>query len=298
MKNIIVVTGGGGFIGSNLILYLLEKTTKKIISLDNYSVGSKNNHISNKRVKYLKGDTINFNKFFYKIRNKIDVIFHFGEFSRIAQSFKNFEKCFSSNAKGSYQVINFCLKNKIKIIYSATSASLGNDQNDQHLSPYAYTKSCNMNLIVNLNKWFGLKYEIIYFFNVYGPRQIKKSNMSAVIGIFESQYLDNKNLTVVLPGTQTRRFTHVLDTVKACYFAWKKNKNSHYSISSDKAYSVRQIANFFSNKINFLKSRPGERFESKVIQSIRGIKINNLKSNIDIKDYIADFLNKNKKNTF
>ena len=122
--------------------------------------------------------------------------------------------------------------------------------------------------------------------------------MSAVIGIFESQYLDNKDLTVVLPGTQTRRFTHVLDTAMTCYYAWKKNKNSHYSISSDKAYSVRQIANFFSNKIKFLKSRPGERFESRVIQSIRGIKINNLKSNIDIKDYIADFLNKNKKNIF
>ena len=298
MKNIIVVTGGAGFIGSNLIELLLEKTSKKIISLDNYSVGSKSSHINNKRVKYLKGDTINFDKFFYKIREKIDVIFHFGEFSRITQSFKSFEKCSRSNLNGSNQVINFCLRNKIKIIYSATSASLGNGQNDQHLSPYAYSKSYNMNLIVNLNKWFGLKYEIIYFFNVYGPRQIKKSNMSAVIGIFESQYLDKKNLTVVLPGTQTRRFTHVLDTVKACYYAWKNNKNSHYSISSYKSYSVKQIANFFSDKIKFLKPRPGERFESKVIKSIRGLKINNLKSNIDIKDYIADFLNKNKNKIF
>lgn len=298
MKNIIVITGGAGFIGSNLIEFLLKKTSKKIISLDNYSVGNKGNHIKNKRVKYLKGDTADFNKFFFKIKNNIDVIFHFGEFSRIAQSFKNFENCLRSNLNGSSQVINFCLRNKIKIIYSATSASLGNNQNDQHLSPYAYFKSYNMNLIVNLNKWFGLKYEIIYFFNVYGPRQIKKSAMSAVIGIFENQYLDNKNLTVVSPGTQTRRFTHVLDTVKACYYAWKKNKNSHYSISSDKFYSVKQIANFFSDKIKFLKPRPGERFESKVIKSIRGLKINNLKSNIDIKDYIADFLNKNKKKTF
>jgi len=225
MKNITIVTGGAGFIGSNLIELLLKKTSKKIISLDNYSVGSKNNHIKNKRVKYLKGDTINFDKFFYKIREKIDVIFHFGEFSRIAQSFKDSQKCFSSNLKGTYEVINFCKKNQIRIIYSATSASLGNNQNDQHLSPYAFTKSCNMNLIVNLNKWFGLKYEIIYFFNVYGPRQIKKSNMSALIGIFESQYLENKDLTVVLPGTQTRRFTHVADTVLACYQAYKKKKN-------------------------------------------------------------------------
>jgi UDP-glucose 4-epimerase len=293
MKNLIIVTGGAGFIGSNLIELLLKKTSKTIISLDNYSVGCKNNHITNKRIKYFKGDTVNFCKIFNKIRNKIDVVFHFGEFSRIAQSFKNLEECFDSNLKGSYEVINFCLKNKIKIVYSATSASLGNNQNDQHLSPYAFTKSFNMNLIVNLNKWFKLNYEIIYFFNVYGPKQIKKSSMSAVIGIFEDQYLAKKKLTVVYPGTQTRRFTHVSDTVLTCYKAWKKNKNMHYSISSNKAYSVIQIAKFFSDKIVYLKSRPGERFESKSLKSIRGIKIKNLQSKIDIKDYITDFLKDN-----
>lgn len=294
MKNIIIVTGGAGFIGSNLIELLLKKTSKKIISIDNYSVGIKNNHIKSKRLTYLNEDTLNFNKIFYKIRKKIDVIFHFGEFSRIAQSFKNPEKCFHSNLKGSFEVINFCLLNKIKIIYSATSASLGNNQNDQHLSPYAFTKSYNMNLIINLNKWFGLNYEIIYFFNVYGPRQIKKSSMSAVIGIFEEQYLNNKALTVVSPGSQTRRFTHVTDTVLACYYAWKKNKNMHYSISSSKSYSIIQIANFFSNKIKYLKPRPGERFESRVLKSIRGdIKIKNLKSRIDIKNYIKEFIKKN-----
>jgi UDP-glucose 4-epimerase len=293
MKNIIIVTGGAGFIGSNLIELLLKKTSKRIISLDNYSVGTKKNHINNKRIKYLKGDTKNFDKLFYKIRDKVEVIFHFGEFSRIAESFKNYEKCFHNNLKGTYEVINFCLKNKIKIIYSATSASLGNNQDDQHLSPYAYTKSFNMNLIVNLNKWFKLKYEIIYFFNVYGPRQIQKSSMSAVVGNFQDQYLIGKQLTVVSPGTQTRRFTHVSDTVLMCYNAWKKNKNMHYSISSDRSYSVLQIAKFFSNKIKYVSPRPGERFESTLIKSIRGIKIKNLKSKIDIKDYIIDFLKSN-----
>jgi UDP-glucose 4-epimerase len=209
-----------------------------------------------------------------------------------AQSFENIDQCFNSNLKGSYEVINFCLQNKIKIIYSATSASLGNNQDDQHLSPYAFTKSFNMNLIVNFNKWFKLNYEIVYFFNVYGPKQIKNSNMSAVIGIFEDQFLNKKKLTVVSPGTQTRRFTHVSDTVLACYKAWKKNKNSHYSISSNKAYSVLQVAKSFSGKIKYLRSRPGERFESKSLNSIRGIKIKNLKSKIDIKDYISHFLKK------
>jgi UDP-glucose 4-epimerase len=194
MKNIIIVTGGAGFIGSNLIELLLKKTSNRIISLDNYSVGTRENHINNTRVSYLEGDTLDFYKNFNKIKKKIKVIFHFAEFSRVFQSFENVHKCFSSNISGTQEVIKFCLENKIKIIYSATSASLGNNQDDQHLSPYAYSKSVNMNLIMNLNKWFNLRYEIIYFYNVYGPRQISDSEMSAVIAIFCSQYLNKKPL--------------------------------------------------------------------------------------------------------
>ena len=291
MKNIIVVTGGAGFIGSNLIELLLKKTSYEIISLDNYSTGNKNNHIIDKKVKYLKGNTINFEKIFYKIRNNIKVIFHFAEFSRIAQSFDNLEKCFKSNILGSHEVINFCLNNNIKIVYSATSASLGNNQNDQHLSPYAFSKSTNMNLIMNLNEWYKLRYEMIYFYNVYGPKQILGTNMAAVIGVFENQFSKKKALTVVLPGSQKRRFTHVSDTVFACYHAWKKNKNAHYSISFKKSYSITQVARLFGNRIKYLKSRRGERFFSTIAKSIRGRKIINLYGKIDIKKYIADYKN-------
>lgn len=292
MKNIIVVTGGAGFIGSNLIELLLKKTSYRIISLDNYSSGNKNNHIIDKKVKYLKGHTINFDKIFHKIRNNIKVIFHFAEFSRIAQSFDNLDKCFKSNILGSHEVINFCLNNNIKIIYSATSASLGNNQNDQHLSPYAFTKSTNMNLIMNLNQWYKLKYEIVYFYNVYGPKQILGTNMAAVIGVFENQFAKKKALTIVLPGSQKRRFTHVSDTVFACYYAWKKNKNAHYSISFKKSYSIIQVARLFGKKIKYLKSRRGERFLSTISKSIRGKRIVNLYGKIDIKKYIVDYKNK------
>jgi UDP-glucose 4-epimerase len=289
MKNIIIVTGGAGFIGSNLIELLLKKTSQKIISIDNYSTGTKKNHFNNKRLKYIRGDTVDFFRHFNKIKKKISVIFHFAEFSRISQSFQYAQNCLQSNISGTQEVIKFCLKYNIKIIYSATSASLGNNQEDQHLSPYAYSKSVNMNLIMNLNKWFNFKYEIIYFYNVYGPRQIKNSKMSAVISIFLDQYLLNKKLTVVSPGTQTRRFTHVQDTVQACYMAWRRNKNSHYSIASSKTYSIIEVAKLLSNNIKYLKERRGERFKSEVIKSIRGKKIVNLKSFMKLNDYLDGF---------
>ena len=129
------------------------------------------------------------------------------------------------NINGSFKVINFAAKSKIKLIYSATSAALGNKGNDQNLSPYAWSKAKNIELIKNYEKWYGLKYELVYFFNVYGPGQIKNTNMSAVIGIFESQYKNGKPLTVVKPGTQKRDFTHVNDIVNGCYLAWKKVVN-------------------------------------------------------------------------
>ena len=184
-KNIILVTGGAGFIGSRLIEYLIKiKIKEKIISLDNYSSGYKRNHITNSKVKYIKGNNKNINEILKKYRKKIKIIFHFGEYSRIFQSFKNYKKCFEYNIYHSSKVIEFAKDNKIKIIYSATSASFGNKMSDQHLSPYVFTKTKNLHMILNFHNWFGLKYEIIYFYNVYGPREIKNHKMAAVIGIF------------------------------------------------------------------------------------------------------------------
>ena len=245
MKNIIVVTGGAGFVGTNLISFLLKNSSYKILSIDNYSSGTRKNHIKNKKINYIKGNTKDISKILDSKKKKINVIFHFGEFSRIYQSFLNMGECIDSNTVGSHAIFNFCLNNKIKLIYSATSASLGNKGRDKDLSPYAFTKSINLELLENLKRWFKMKYEIIYFYNVYGPNQISTGKMATVIGIFEEAYKDKKPLTVVKPGTQSRKFTHIKDTVKVCFDAWKKNKCLHYSISSKKDYTILEVAKLF-----------------------------------------------------
>ena len=292
MKNIIVITGGAGFVGSNLASFLLKKTDKmKIISLDNYSSGSIKNHIDDKRITYINGDTKNISNILKNKKKKIHSIFHFGEFARIYQSFKNFDECYDSNSIGTKSVFKFCLDNDIKIIYSATSASLGNSGNDKNLSPYAFTKSKNLELLENLKKWFKLKFEVIYFYNVYGPKQIKSGKMATVIGIFENQFKKKKPLTVVKPGSQTRRFTHINDTIEVCYEAWKKNKCKHYSISNKKSYSIIQVAKMFKTKIIFLKSRKGERYASALSKFSQNNKIIRRYGKINLQDYITSFIN-------
>tara|TARA_B110000037_G_scaffold215778_1_gene273712 strand:- start:104 stop:1054 length:951 start_codon:yes stop_codon:yes gene_type:complete len=290
MKNIIVVTGGAGFVGSNLIELILKKTKFKIISIDNYSSGYQKNHIKNNRVKYIKSNTRNVSKTLNNYVKKIHTIFHFGEFARIYQSFLNMDECIDSNSIGSHAVFNFCMINKIKLIYSATSASIGNKGNDKNLSPYAFTKAKNLELLENLKKWFNFKFEIIYFYNVYGPRQIVKGNMATVIGIFENCFKNNIPLPVVRPGSQSRRFTHISDTVKACYFAWKKNRCKHYSISNRKSYSILEVAKLFNHEINYLPPRKGERYASALTSMNLSNKVNKIFGKVALRNYINNFL--------
>ncbi len=289
--NKIIVTGGAGFVGTNLISLLLKKTKYEIISIDNYSSGLKKNHIKHKRIKYLNADTKNISHII-KNPKKIKSVFHFGEFSRIYQSFLKMNECISSNSVGTNAVFNFCLKNKIKLLYSATSASLGNRGNDKNLSPYAFTKAKNVELLENLKKWFNFKYEVIYFYNVYGPNQICTGDMASVIGIFENHYKLKKPLPIVRPGTQTRRFTHIHDVVEICFKAWKKNLCRHYSIANKKKYSIRKVAEMFGGKIRFLPRRPGERFASALTNMNLSNKVHKHFGKIDLEEYINNFLSR------
>jgi len=292
LKDIIVITGGAGFVGSNLIEFFVVNTNYKIVSIDNYSSGSKKNHVLNKKIKYINGHTKDINKILNIYKKNIKTIFHFGEFSRIYQSFLHMNKCIQSNTIGSVAVFNFCLENKIKLIYSATSASLGNAGRDKNLSPYAFTKSKNIEFLENLKKWFKFKYEVIFFYNVYGPKQITTGNMATVIGIFEDCFIKNKALPVVKPGTQSRRFTHIEDTVKVCFKAWKANKCRYYSISNNTSLTILEVAKLFNSKIKYLSPRKGERYAS----ALSGMSLNNKVyknlGKIQLKDYIYKFLKK------
>jgi UDP-glucose 4-epimerase len=294
MRNILIVTGGAGFIGSNLISELLKFKKFRVLSIDNYSSGLSGNHIKNNRVRYLKGNTKNIDFLLKNYTHKIHSIFHFGEFARIYQSFKKINECFSSNIEGSFNVFNFALKNKIRLIYSATSASLGNKGEDMNLSPYAFSKAKNLELLENLKKWFHFRYEVVYFYNVYGEKQICKGDMATVVGIFEDHFKRGKKLPVVRPGTQIRRFTYVHDTVKACIFAWRKNKCKHYSIASKQSYSIIKLAKLFGNKIRYLPKRAGERYASALTKMNLNNKIIRLSAKIRLKDYVSNFLSNNR----
>ena len=290
MKKIIVVTGGAGFVGANLIKILIKKTNLNIISIDNYSSGYKKNHIKNKKIKYINSHTKNISKILKKEKNKIDALFHLGEFSRIYQSFLKMDECMNSNVIGTNEVFNFCFKNDIKLIYSATSATIGNKGDDKNLSPYAFTKAKNLEMLENLKKWFNFKFEIIYFYNVYGPLQIKQGSMATVIGIFEDQYKNKTPLTVVKPGTQSRRFTHISDTVDVCYQAWKKNKCRHYSISSKESYTILEVAKMFNSQFKLIPARRGERFASALTSMNLSNKVYKIFGKTSLKKYISNIV--------
>ena len=294
MKKYFVVTGGAGFIGTNLISALNKRyPDKTIISVDSYFSGKKSNHIKSKFIKYIRGDILNIHKILKKYKKNIEAIFHFGEFSRISESFKLQDICFKSNLAGTYNVINFCLQNKIKIIYSATSANFGHSRKDSNLSPYAFSKFHNVNTIINMSRWFGLDYKVLYFYNVYGSRQIKNGNMSTVIGIFEKCYLNKLPIPVVKPGSQRRNFTHIDDTILYIIKAYIDRSNKHFLIYNKESYSILNVAKMFSKKIKFLKKRKGERFKSSIVNKINNEKVKIYISRYSLKDYISKFKDKN-----
>lgn len=260
MKNILV-TGGAGFVGSNLIKRLkADYPEARIVSLDNYFTGKPENHV--KGVEYYHGHTADAPEIFKNLEVPFDTVFHFGEYSRIVQSFDDIQIVNDSILLGTPRILELCREWGAKLIYSASSSKFGNNGADENLSPYSWMKSKMVELIKNHGEWFGLDYEICYFFNVYGPGQIMKGDYATVIGIFERQLKEGNELTVVSPGTQSRDFTHVNDVVNGLIKASQKSDNHEWHLRSGINVTMIELAEMFNAPYTFIPERRGERFTS------------------------------------
>ena len=264
MKNILV-TGGAGFVGSNLIKKLkYDFPNSQIVSLDNYFTGKKENHISG--VLYLEGNTKDAEEIFSNLKQEFDTVFHFGEYSRIVQSFKDVKICSESILMGTPVILELVRKWGAKLIYSASSSKFGNNGLDENLSPYSWMKSKMVELIKNYSDWFNVDYEICYFFNVYGPGQIMEGDYATVVGIFERQLKEGLKCSVVKPGTQSRDFTHIYDVVNGIISTTKQNANHEWHLRSGINTTLIELAEMFGDW-EFIEERRGERFTSESFPS-------------------------------
>lgn len=255
----ILVTGGAGFVGHNLIKRI--RTTRpeiEIVCLDNYFTGTKDNHIEG--VTYIEGSTWEAPQLLEGY--KFDEVYHFGEYSRIVQSFKDITLAQQSILQGTPIILDLCRQWGAKLIYSASSSKFGNDGRDENLAPYSWMKAKMVELIKNYHNWYGLQYEICYFFNVYGPGQIMSGDYATVVGIFERQWRAGDSLTVVHPGTQTRDFTHVDDIVDGVLSASEQQANHEWHLRSGKSWTIIEVAELFTKDWQFIPERPGERQHS------------------------------------
>jgi UDP-glucose 4-epimerase len=255
----ILVTGGAGFIGSHLCEEL-AKNKNKVFSLDNYSTGTKLNHVNN--VTYIKGETKNIEKI---INFTPDIIYHLGEYSRVEQSFNDIEKVWSSNKDGIFAVLQFCRKTKAKIVYAGSSTKFGDGGLGRSQSPYAWSKASNTELVENYANWFGIKYAITYFYNVYGDREISSGKYATLIALFIEKYKNGEPLTVVSPGTQLRNFTHIDDIVSGVIMVGESGFGDNYGIGCSQAFSILEIAEMFKTRIEMIPERKGNRMSASVV---------------------------------
>lgn len=285
----ILITGGAGFIGANLIPYLIDKYQKaQIISIDNYFTGKKENHIANERVTYIRGNTQEIVSIWNSYQHPDpQVVFHLGEYSRIAQSFSDFDQLWEFNLNGTKEVVKFCYEKKAKLVYAGSSSKFGNDGLDENLSPYAWIKAKNVEFIKNYSVWYGMDYVITYFYNVYGPKHIKNGKYATVIGKFEAQFEENKHLTVVSPGTQTRDFTHVRDIVRGMVLCYEKGSGDGYELGTGNPISIIDVAKMFNHKYKIVPERIGEREKGKA--NIQKVKSLGWEPEMNLKDYILEF---------
>ena len=280
----VLVTGGAGFIGSHLCERLISEG-QKVHSLDNYSTGTEKNHI--KGVNYIKGSTLDIDKL---ILFSPDIVYHLGEYSRVEQSFDDIETVWASNKNGTFSVLQFCRQHGSKIIYAGSSTKFGDGGLGRAQSPYSWSKSTNTELVVNYGNWFNVPYAITYFYNVYGDREISKGKYATLIALFKEMYLNRLPLTVVMPGSQKRNFTHISDIINGLILIGEEGLGDEFGIGSMESFTILEIANMFGGDIEMLPERKGNRMSADVV-------IDKTKSlGWECKKSIADYIENFKKN--
>ena len=276
----ILVTGGAGFVGSNLIERLVQNPENEVHSLDNYSTGKKENHIEGSS--YIEGDTNDIGRL---VNVKPDLVYHLGEYARVEKSFEDMESVWHSNKEGTFAVLQFCRANNSKLVYAGSSTKFGDGGLGRYGSPYAWSKASNTELVQNYGAWFDLKYAITYFYNVYGPRELS-GKFGTVIEIFREAKIAGRPLKVVSPGTQTRIFTHVDDIVRGLLVVGERGSGDGYGLGATEEYSILDIAKLFEGEIEMLPERKGNRQTSSIDLSRSQGELG-WKAEKSIKDYIT-----------
>lgn len=257
MSKLIVVTGGAGFIGSHLCARLV-KEGHKVISLDNYFTGSRDNHVEG--VEYREGHTKDIAR---HITEAPDLIYHLGEYSRVERSLSEPSLVWDLNMDGTFGVLEFWRAKGCKLVYAGSSTKFGDGGLGRSQSPYAWTKAANTELVHDYGTWYNLPFAITYFYNVYGPGE-RAGSYGTVIEIFRQKKLSGEPLTVTAPGTQKRNFTHVSDIIDGLVLVGENGVGNDFGIGNEKAYSILEVAQLFGGEIQMLPESRGNRMSSEI----------------------------------
>lgn len=282
-RTTILVTGGAGHVGSHVIELLVANDRNQVISLDNYFNGSVENHIPG--AEYREGHTKDIERL---VPETPDIVYHLGEYARIAPSFEDVQLVFDQNMVGTFSVAEFCRTHKVKkLVYAASSTKFAIEGDGRHQNPYSFTKALNVDLINDYGRWYGLPYAICYFYNGFGPRERGDGKYATVIAKFQQQYLRGEPLTVVRPGTQKRAFTHVRDLARGIILTGQKGRGDRYALGQRKAYSITEIARAFGGPITYVDGYAGREKARNPIKARREL---GWKPTIDVMDYIRQFV--------
>ncbi|KKW47236.1 ADP-L-glycero-D-manno-heptose-6-epimerase [Candidatus Kaiserbacteria bacterium RIFCSPHIGHO2_02_FULL_59_21] len=285
-KGTVIVTGGAGLIGPSLIELLLPRY--RVVSLDNYFIGRKENHIEG--AEYVEGHTRDIEALLGHERPV--VIYQLGEYSRVEQSFKDIELVWESNVHGAFRVFEYWRRRGCKLVYAGSSTKFADGGLGRDQSPYAWMKASNTELVENYGAWFDLPYAITYFYNAYGPRELSEGPYASVMGIFKKKYRAGEPITVVAPGTQKRNFTHVEDIARGLFMVGEKGQGDEYGIGSPESYSVLELAKMFTDNVVMLPERKGNRMES-IVDTSRVEKEFGWKPEHSVREYVESLKREN-----